>query len=167
MSQDSHPRKSVLRNERKLESNHTVKFFKGTWHHIKFLGKNESIARRYSKSVNLTNTVRALPDLRKGHRTKPTKKDAPTEWHGTWRKLSTSSKIRIIEARATPPPTSKSPEERDFAVDSRASMYMPSKKGIELRRAGDSAEIQNTHNFGNGQWGGANKRRSTRICLRS
>ena len=41
----------------------------------------------------VTSAIRALPDLRKGHRTKPsTKKDAPADQHGTWRKKSTSSK---------------------------------------------------------------------------
>ena len=33
--QDSHPRKSILRKEGKLGSNHAVKFSKGTWHPIK------------------------------------------------------------------------------------------------------------------------------------
>ena len=43
--QDSHPRKLILREEGKLGSNHTVKFSKGTWHHIKKSGKEGSIAR--------------------------------------------------------------------------------------------------------------------------
>ena len=37
------------------------------------------------------------------------------------------------EAKATPAPTSKLPEEREFVVDSGASMHMLSKKGFELR----------------------------------
>ena len=35
VSQDSHPSKSIQRKGRRLGSNHTVKFSKGTWHHIK------------------------------------------------------------------------------------------------------------------------------------
>ena len=35
VSQDSHPRKSILRKNGKLGSNHAVKFSKGTWHQIK------------------------------------------------------------------------------------------------------------------------------------
>ena len=35
VSQDSHPRKSVLREPGNLGSKHTVKFSKGTWHQIK------------------------------------------------------------------------------------------------------------------------------------
>ena len=35
VSQDYHPKKSTLREEGKLGSNHTVKFSKGTWHHVK------------------------------------------------------------------------------------------------------------------------------------
>ena len=94
VSQDSHPRKSIQRKEGKLGSNHTVKFSKGAWHHIK-IGKERVHREASFKSANLTNAIRALPDLRKGHKTKPrTKKDASAEWHETWRKMSTSSKIR-------------------------------------------------------------------------
>ena len=35
VSQDSYPRKSIQREERKLGSQHAVKFSKGTWHRIK------------------------------------------------------------------------------------------------------------------------------------
>ena len=35
VSQDSHPKKSILRAVGKLGSNHTIKFSKGTWHHKK------------------------------------------------------------------------------------------------------------------------------------
>ena len=35
VSQDSHPRKSILRKRENLGSNHTAKFTKGTWHHMK------------------------------------------------------------------------------------------------------------------------------------
>ena len=49
----------------------------------------------FSKSVNLMSEVFARPSLRRGHKRKPcTKKDAPAEQHGTWRKMFTSSKIR-------------------------------------------------------------------------
>ena len=72
--------------------------------------------------MNLMSVVLAPPSLRSGHKAKPcTKKDAPAQQHGTWRKVSTSSKILInatfyslTEARAMPAPTSKSPEEREF-----------------------------------------------------
>ena len=49
VSQDSYPRKSILHEPGKLGSNHTVKFSKGTWHHIKISGKKGSIARKNSK----------------------------------------------------------------------------------------------------------------------
>ena len=35
VSQDYHPRKSILRKEEQLGSNRTVNFSKRTWHHIK------------------------------------------------------------------------------------------------------------------------------------
>ena len=52
MSQDCHPRKSVLPKGEKLGSKHTVTFSKGTWHHIKNPGKKGSIARNCAKSVS-------------------------------------------------------------------------------------------------------------------
>ena len=92
---DSSPRKCILREEGKLGSNHTVKFSRGTWHHIKI--REERVHREeLFKSVNLTSAIRALPDSRKRHKTKPlSKKDEPAEWHGTWRQISTSLTIPI------------------------------------------------------------------------
>ena len=80
MSQDSHPRKSVLREET-WDQNHTVKIpprARGTT--AKFGKRRRSSARNYAKSAHLKNAIRALPDLRTGHKTKPcNKKDAPAE----------------------------------------------------------------------------------------
>ena len=66
-----------------------------------------------------------------------------------------------IEARATPAPTSKFPEEREFVVDSGASMHMLS------RRNGYSAEVQELHNGGDGQSKSANTVGSTSMHSRS
>ena len=56
-------------------------------------GTNKKIAKErvhreaLFKSVNLTSAIRALPDWRRGHNSKPcNKNDAPGEQHGTWRK---------------------------------------------------------------------------------
>ena len=123
VSQDSHPRKSTPRQEGNLGSNRTVKFSKGTWHHKK-IGKERVHREASFKSVDLTNAIRALPDLKTK---RCTKKDAPAQKHGTWRNMSASSNIRIklrfytpIEVRAKPAPTSKSPEEQEIVVDSGA-----------------------------------------------
>ena len=59
------------------------------------------------------------------------KKDASPKPRGTWRKTFTSSKYADkatfyspIEARVMLAPNTRSPEERDFAIDSGASMHM-------------------------------------------
>ena len=103
--------------------------------------------------MTLTSAVRALPSLRRGHTTKPcTKKHAPAEWHGTWRQIFTSSRIRtklfFNFPRATLAHTSTSPEGREFVVDSGASMHMLSKKGFlssdemeTLRRSRNSTTV--------------------------
>ena len=65
-----------------------------------------------------------------------TKKDAPAKQRGTWRKTFTISRIRtklafeiLCQERVMPAPTtSKRPEEREFVVDSGASIHMMSKK---------------------------------------
>ena len=55
LSQDSHPRK--------LGSNHTVQFSKGTWHTTQKLGKERVHREASFKSVNLTSAIRAPPSL--------------------------------------------------------------------------------------------------------
>ena len=69
MSQDSHLSKSILREERKLGSNHTANSSRarGTTSN---LGNQGSIARSFSKSVNFMSAIRPLPDLRRGHKRK-------------------------------------------------------------------------------------------------
>ena len=65
-----------------------------------------------------------------------------------------------------PAPSSKRPAERDFVVNSGASMHMMSK--IDLSSwVGCFAKIQEPHNGGDGQWRSANKWGSTSVCLRS
>ena len=83
VSQDCPPRKSILRETGKLGSNHTVKFSKGTWHHIKI--RDERFHREeLSQGVNLMSVVLARENSVKDHMRRPcNKKDAPTELHGT------------------------------------------------------------------------------------
>ena len=93
-------------------------------------GKERVHREELLKCVNLMSAIRALPDFWKEHKTKPcNEKDAPAEWHGTCRQMSTSSKntdkasfYSPIEARATPAAPSKTPQEREFVVDFGASM---------------------------------------------
>ena len=117
--------------------------------------------------------VLAHQSLRRGHMRRLCNwKDAAAEWHGIWwtniYKLKSADNATFctsIEARAMPAPTSKSPEEREFVVDSGASVHILSKKEFKLRWTGDSAEIQEPHNGGNGQQRSANKRGSTSITF--
>ena len=95
-------------------------------------GRNGSIARN---CLNLLSVVRARQNSVKYHMRRPcTTKDAPTKQRGIRRtylqvqKCGQSCVFSSIEARRVPAFTSKSPEEREFVVDSRASTHMPSKK---------------------------------------
>ena len=68
---------------------------------------------------------------RRGHKTTPcTMKDAPAEQHGTLQKVSRSSKTDTATFYSPQEATSKLPEEREFVVDSGASMHMLSKKDL-------------------------------------
>ena len=116
VSQDSHPKNSILRKEGQMGSNHTVKFSQSTWH------ERNPCAPRFEERTQ-DETVhqgrcarRAACDLAK-----------------SVYKLKNTDKATFycpIEAMATPAPTSKSPEAREFVVDSRASMHMLSKKDL-------------------------------------
>ena len=83
-------------------------------------------------------SVVARQNSRKDHIRRPcTKKDAPAKQRGIWRNIFTSSRIRTKttfyipgEAKVMPAPTSKRPEEREFVVDSGASMHMLSKNEL-------------------------------------
>ena len=48
-------------------------------------------------------------------------------------------------------PSSTNPEEREFVIDSGASVHMLSKKGSKLRGTGNSSKIQEPHHGGYGQ----------------
>ena len=167
MSQDSHPRKSIPREEGKLGSQIVLSNSSRICGTTSKFGNERVHREELSKIVNLMSVVVARLNLRKGHKRKPcTMKDAPAEQHGAWRKLFTSSrmreKLRFVEARVMEAPTWKSPEEREFVVDSGASMHILSKKelssgGMETLRRSRTPTV----------WGSANKRGSTSICLRS
>ena len=97
-----------------------------------------SIARSFFKSVNLMSAIRALPDLRKERKTKTLQQEGCARrvaWNLAKRvyKLQNTGKASFyspIEARAIPAPTSKKSEEREFVVDSGASMHMLSKMDL-------------------------------------
>ena len=80
--------------------------------------------------------VLARQNSKKDHMRRPcTKKDASAKQRTIWRKnickLKNSDKAAFhtpVEVRVMPTPTSKRPEEREFVVDSGASMNMMRKK---------------------------------------
>ena len=73
----------------------------------------------------------------------------------------------LVEARATPAHTSKSLEERELVVDSRASMHMLSKKVLSSDEMETLRRSRNPTTAVTANGRSANKRGSTGICLRS
>ena len=135
VSQDSYPRKSIPREQGKLGSKHTVKFSKGTRHQIK-------IRERKGPSRGI------IPKCAPNERSPCTQKFGERSHEETlhqercarrvaWnlakqiymlKNADNASFHTPLEARVVPAPTSKRPDEREFAVDSGASMCMLSKK---------------------------------------
>ena len=83
VSQDAHPRtstaergKSGIQSHRQILRGHVAP---------KKIEKERVLREALYKSAILTSAIRALPIFRKGHKTKPC-------LHGTWQKMSTSSK---------------------------------------------------------------------------
>ena len=63
-----------------------------------------------------------------------------------------------------PAASTKEPEEREFVVDSGASMHMVSKKDLNSAELGTMRRSEESDDGDDGQRRGANKRRSDRIC---
>ena len=64
MSQDSYPRQSIPRKERKLSSNYAVRFSKSTWHHVKV---REKRVHREVVSISVS-LMSVAPSSRRGHK---------------------------------------------------------------------------------------------------
>ena len=124
VSQDLHPRKSILRRERKLRSNRAVKLSKGTWHQMKIRERKRSIAVNYSEVRIFMSEVFA--HLRLGERSQDvTLHQERCARRAAWnlakniykhKNAETASFYSPIEARATPAPTSKSPRENSRSI---------------------------------------------------
>ena len=81
-----------------------------------------------SKNVRFMSVVFAHRNSRKDHMRRPcTKKDAPA-------RIRTKLLFSSGELVAMPAPTSKRPEEREFVVDSGASMHRMSKKELSSEK---------------------------------
>ena len=118
-------------------------------------GKKGSTREELSQSVHLMSVVPCAPNSGKDHMRRPCiKNDAPAKQHGIWRNTCTSSRIRtklrsvlLLKVKAMPAPSSKRPEEREFVVDSGASVHKMSKKELSsdeldtLRRSRTSTVV--------------------------
>ena len=94
VSQDYHPRKSILREVGKLGSNHTIKFSKGTWPHIK-IGERKGPSQGIMHMCNPQERDPCAPKFqeRTQEKTFHSERCARRE-HVTWRNMSTSWKMR-------------------------------------------------------------------------
>ena len=70
------------------------------------------------------------------------------------------------EERVLPAASTIEPKEREFVVDSGASMHMVSKRDLNSAESESHEDIEESYDGDNGQRRGANKRRGHGICQR-
>ena len=119
VSQDSCPRKSIVREPGMLGSKHAVKFSKGTWHQIKIRERKGPSRRIIQKCAPHERSLCAPKFEDRSH--EETLHQERCARGVAWNfgeniyKLKNADKATFytsVEARATPAPTSKRPEER-------------------------------------------------------
>ena len=113
----------ILRKERKWGSNHTVKFSKGTWHHMKIRARKGPLPGDIQKcDSHERNPCAPRFEERTEDETLYQERCARrVEWDLAkcvlkLRNTDKASFYSHLEAKATPAPTSKSPEEREIVV---------------------------------------------------
>ena len=152
VSQDSYLRKSVPREEGKLRSKRTVKFSKGTWHQIKIReGKGPSRGIVQKCAPHEHNPCAWKFEDRSHEETLHHERCArKTAWDLAKKlyKLKNSNKATFNlpgEAKVMSTPiASKRPQEREFVVDSGASMHMMSKRELSSEEL-DTLRRSRTH----------------------
>ena len=126
VSQDPYPRKSFLREPGRLGSKHAVKFSKRTWHQIKIRerkGASRGINHKCARHERRRITWRDLAP-------REMRPQCSVGFGEHIYKLKNSDKTTFfapVAAKVMPAPTSKRPE-REFEVDSGATMHMMGKK---------------------------------------
>ena len=92
VSQDSCQRKSILRKDENLGSNHTVKFSKGAWHHIQIRVRQGPSRDVIQKCQPHERAIRALPRFEV--RTQDETLHQERCQSGTWRKYLQAQECR-------------------------------------------------------------------------
>ena len=98
------------------------------------------------------------------------KNDVSVKQVGGWPKISSNSIkenhkttfFSLEENCCLPAPSTLKPKEREFVVDSRASMHVISKKGFEFRWIGNRDDIEKSDDGNNSQWRSADACESLR-----
>ena len=124
--------KAILREIGKLRSNHAVKFSKTALRHAKIRERKSPSLGVMQKCV-LQERIPSAPKFEE--RTQDETQHAPAETPGNWQRKSVNSKMESRETFCSPAEVwvmsaffSTNPEEREFVIDSGASMHMLNKK---------------------------------------
>ena len=137
VSQDPHSKKSVLRKDGQKGTNYKIQFSRCTWHNIKTRerkGPSLGIIQKCAPHERSPCGPKFAGRSQRGYLAARAMR--PQGRVGTWIFFTSSriwTKLRFyfpVEARAVPAPTSLLPEEREFVVDSGASVHMLSIKEL-------------------------------------
>ena len=174
VSQDSHPRKSVLRKgnwDRITPSNSPGT--RGTNKKKKY-GREGVHPEGTFRSVSLTSVIFSPPSLWRGHERSPcNKKDAPQssmevgEKYLHAQECGQSKVLLSYWSQGNVGANFKTSRGTRIRVWFRSFNAHAEQQGFGLRWDGDSAEIQKPYRGGGGQQGDVNKRWSTGMCSRS
>ena len=133
----SNPRKSILWKDGKLGPKRTVKFSKGTWHHIK-IRERKGPSRGVIQKCDPHERNPCAPRFEERtqddtlHQERCARREA-WDLAKVVYKFKNKNKATFFspsEVWSLPAPSSKKLEEREFVVDSGASMHMLSKKDL-------------------------------------
>ena len=150
VSQDSYPRKSILHESGKLGSKHTVKFSKSTWHQMKIRERKGPSRCIIQKCASHERSLCAPKFEERSH--EETLHQERCARKATWDLAKNIYKLKNSlttmfyvpgGVKAMLAPTSKRPEEREFVVDSGASVHMVSKKELSSEEMGTVKRSRN------------------------
>ena len=162
MSHDCPQRQSIPREYGKLGSNHTVKFSKTTMRHAKNSGKkgpSQGIIQKCEPQERIPWAPK-FEERTKNEFQRQERCSCGAVWNlaKDVKNLKKESKKDTFyspaEVWVVPAPSPKNPEERQFVIDSRASMHMLSKKKLSSGELDTLKGSRTPHNSGDSEWRG-------------
>ena len=181
VSQDPHPKKSILRKEGQLGSIRKVQFSRSTWHHIKNRERkcpSQGIIQKCEPHERCPCAPKFVErsqqdTLQQERCARRVAWNLASFFDSNSRILEKATIYFLVEDWETKNDASAGTYftiargEREFAVDSGASKHMLSRKNLSSDEMDAPKRSRHSHSGHDGQWGSANIRGGTHTCSRS